>query len=64
MQVLLEKHKGIKTSFFTTRTISRTDELMGRPLNIRPSALYCYIVGRNITARLDQIIAQIPAKSG
>jgi len=62
MEVLLGKHKSIGASFFTTRTITRRDELMGRPLNICPSAFYCYMVGRNITARLDQI-AQVPAKA-
>ncbi len=62
MEVLLGKHKSIESTFFTTKTISREDALMGRPLHIRPSAFHCYIVGRNITASLDEI-AQMVAKA-
>ena len=63
IEVLLGKHKSINSTFFTTRTISREDSIMGRPLHIRPTAFYCYIVGRNITARLDEIVGQVIAKA-
>jgi uncharacterized protein len=63
MEVLVEKHKSITSTFFTTKTISREDSLHGRPLHIRPSAFHCYIVGRSITAALDEIIlAQVQTK--
>jgi hypothetical protein len=63
MKVLLEKHKTIEATFFTTKTISREGTLIGRPLDIRPSAFHCYLVGRNITARLDQAVAHVAAKA-
>jgi uncharacterized protein len=63
MEVLLGKHKTINAAFFTTKTISREDTLMGRPLHIHPTAFYCYVVGRNITARLDEIVGQAVAKA-
>jgi uncharacterized protein len=62
MRVLLEKHTSIRMSFFTTKTIGRRHELMDRPLYIRPSAFYCYTIGRNITSRLDQV-AQVPGRA-
>lgn len=52
MQVLLKRHSSIQSSFFTTKTVLRQMTLEGRPLNIAPSALYCYMVGRNITSHL------------
>jgi uncharacterized protein len=64
IDVLLRKHKSINSAFLTTKTISGEKLLQGRPLRIHPSAFYCYIVGRNITARLDQILpARIQAKA-
>jgi len=63
MNILLEKHPTITATFFTTKTISRESTLMSKPLHIRPSAFHCYIVGRNITARLDQVVAQLAAKA-
>jgi predicted AAA+ superfamily ATPase len=63
MQILLENHPSIRSSFFTTRTVSSEAELHGRPMRIHPSALYCYIVGRNITSRLDNIMMQSLEKS-
>ena len=62
MEVLLGKHKTITAAFFTTKTISREDTLMTRPLHIHPTAFYCYVVGRNIAARLDEIVGQAVAK--
>lgn len=49
----LSKHKSIANGFFTTRSIERKLMLEGREINVIPSAAYCYLVGRNITARLD-----------
>jgi predicted AAA+ superfamily ATPase len=54
VQVLLKKHKSISDAVFTAKTIDKTIHLEGRPIRIYPSALYCYTVGRNITARLDR----------
>ena len=53
MQTLARKHQTIGASFFTTKTITQAADLEGRPLNIWPTALYCYIVGRNITSNLN-----------
>lgn len=50
---LLRKHKSIQGAFFTTKTIERRLSMEGRPVHIVPSAAYCYLVGRNITASLD-----------
>ena len=44
MQTLARKHQTIGASFFTTKTITQAADLEGRPLNIWPTALYCYIV--------------------
>jgi uncharacterized protein len=63
LQVLLGKHKTIKAAFFTTRTISKEEKLMGRPLHIRPTAFHCYMVGRNITARLEEIVPPVIGKA-
>jgi predicted AAA+ superfamily ATPase len=55
LRVLLQNHKSITGGFITSRTI--TDEMIieGRHITIIPSALYCYTVGRNITAKLDNL---------
>jgi predicted AAA+ superfamily ATPase len=63
IEVLLGKHKTINAAFFTTKTISREDTLMGRSCHIRPSAFHCYLVGRNITAPLNEIVTQVLAKA-
>lgn len=54
ISTLLKKHHSIANAFFTTRTISRETQLDGKRLTLYPSSVYCYMVGRNITARLDQ----------
>lgn len=59
---LLRRHKEIKRALITTRTIDDTKALEGRPLNLKPTAAYCYIVGRNLTARLDSFLAERMAK--
>jgi predicted AAA+ superfamily ATPase len=53
LSALLRRHPSITDAIFTTRTIRRYDALEGHPLHIMPSAAYCYLVGRNIAARLD-----------
>ncbi|NBC32426.1 MAG: AAA family ATPase [Alphaproteobacteria bacterium] len=52
---LLRKHASIESAFFTSRTARFSIEREGRPVRVIPSALYCYIVGRNITSRLEDI---------
>jgi uncharacterized protein len=63
IQMIIEKHSSVRTAFVTTRTVGRVATLAGRPLSIWPSALYCYIVGRNITAHLDEMVEQVPTKA-
>jgi uncharacterized protein len=50
---LIRRHTSIEAAFLTSKTIE--DDLMveGRHVHVVPSAAYCYIVGRNITSRLD-----------
>jgi predicted AAA+ superfamily ATPase len=62
LEVLLEKNKTIKNTFITAKTINRTATIMDRPFRIYPSAFYCYVVGRNITAPLGDI-PQLVAKA-
>ena len=51
---LLKNHKTIESAFLTSKTISKVNVLEGRKFTIWPSSLYCYSVGRNITAGLDK----------
>ncbi len=54
---LLKSHPTIKTAFFTTKSIeNRGSKLSEKPFTIWPSSLYCYTVGRNITAQLSTAI--------
>jgi hypothetical protein len=53
LSTLLKKHKSVKDGFFTSKSIKDTLQVDGRRVNVIPSAAYCYIVGRNITAALD-----------
>ncbi len=53
---LLRKNKTINSVLFTTKTKGFEGELEGRPLDVRPSSLHCYQVGRNITSRVDEKI--------
>jgi hypothetical protein len=55
---LLRKHKSISEGIITTKTVEDEFELEGRRIKLLPSAAYCYIVGRNITSRLD--LAMLP----
>lgn len=52
MRIFTSRHKSIREAFFTTRTYSDDTILDDRVLRIRPTALYCYMVGRNITSGL------------
>ncbi len=56
IKVLLNRHPTIVSAFFTTRT--KSGELKGStyrvPITLNPSALYCYTVGRNITAHMSK----------
>jgi uncharacterized protein len=60
IKTLLESHKSIRTCFFTTKTWAASRPMEQRILRMTPSAVYCYTVGRNITARLDaQVVEEI-----
>jgi predicted AAA+ superfamily ATPase len=52
MVSLLKRHSTIGESMFTTRTINSQTVLEGRKIRFIPSAAYCYVVGRNVTAAL------------
>jgi predicted AAA+ superfamily ATPase len=54
IQTLLKRHQSIVQTFMTTQTIRKSSQLEGRTVEIYPSALYCYMVGRNIASRLNQ----------
>ena len=54
LATLVKNHKTIETAFLTTKTISKVGTLEGKPFKLWPSSLYCYIVGRNITAGLER----------
>ena len=56
MAFLLRKHRQIRRAVFTTRSVSDEFVIEGRPVKVTPSALYCYTVGRNIMARLDELM--------
>jgi predicted AAA+ superfamily ATPase len=57
MQTLLQRHKSINSVLCTTRTYNKDATLNGKPFSIRPTALHCYILGRNITSRLETALA-------
>ncbi|WP_313230191.1 ATP-binding protein [Sphingobium yanoikuyae] len=52
MKHLIGRHE-IHSAFFTTRTEAFSAEIAGVLVDFRPTALYCYMVGRNITRNLD-----------
>ncbi len=60
---LLKNHQTIKSVFLTTKTYTSTSKLENQELRILPSALYCYTVGRNITARLDSVAQLVPERA-
>lgn len=55
LSTLLRRHNSIKGVFTTTKTIERPLMLDGREGSVRPSAAHCYMLGRNITSRLDNV---------
>jgi hypothetical protein len=59
VRLLIANHKSIASAFFTTKTYADTLRISGCriPIRITPTALYCYTVGRNVTARLDNVPA-------
>jgi uncharacterized protein len=63
LRTLIAKHPSIRVAIFTTRTHSGMIEIEGRKVRCVPSALYCYTVGRNITANLAsplQVLSSAP----
>lgn len=50
LKYLIDRHPTVKTSLLTTRTIREATELSGISLNVWPTAVYCYMVGRNVTS--------------
>jgi predicted AAA+ superfamily ATPase len=62
LAALIRKHDSIESAFMTSKTIQSSTELEGITLNILPSALYCYTVGRNITRSLDFRDVNAPSK--
>jgi hypothetical protein len=55
VQTLLRKHKTIEAGFITTKTVRAKINLEGREIELVPTAVYCYTVGKNITSRLDSL---------
>ncbi|MGU3407711.1 ATP-binding protein [Methylobacterium brachiatum] len=53
MSTLLKKHPSIKTAFITSKTVNSKFQVDGRNINVRPSSLYCYTLGKNITRKLN-----------
>ena len=60
---MLKKHKSIEMAFLTTKTLNTSTPIENNRVLIWPSALYCYLVGRNITASLDKFAQQAPTKT-
>jgi hypothetical protein len=67
MKVRLQKPRyafaqasGAKESVITTRTIEKELKIHGRKVVVYPSAAYCYVLGRNITAPLHVPVATSP----
>jgi hypothetical protein len=47
---MIQRNRTITSAFVTSRTISGMSEIEGVPVQIDPTALRCYTVGRNLTA--------------
>ena len=55
MRTFIGKHsKIIRDGFLTTKTVTGSTRVHGKLVNIIPSALYCYTIGKNITSSLIQ----------
>jgi predicted AAA+ superfamily ATPase len=52
MKYLMDKHSTMKRGFLTTRTYQAMQVLSGREIDVWPTALYCYMVGKNATSPL------------
>jgi uncharacterized protein len=64
IRTILQKHKTINSVVFTTKTLEKRVMIENRPMAIMPSALYCYTIGKNITARLDKAAQVATADEG
>lgn len=59
LATLLKKHKKtVQAAFLTTKTLTTGAEIEGKRVSIWPTALYCYFVGRNITANLEKLMLE------
>ena len=63
LSTLLRRHPSITSVFTTSRTVERELLLDNRVGSIRPCAAYCYVLGRNITSRLDNVAAPATEQS-
>jgi uncharacterized protein len=54
MHVLLQKHRSIEEGIFTTKTYASKIVLAGKRVELVPTAIYCYTVGRNLTDSLSK----------
>ena len=57
MMTLIRKHRTITEAFYTTRTYQTLFYFEGKEVFVIPTALYCYTVGKNITADLTRLAA-------
>jgi uncharacterized protein len=55
---LLKRHTGMREAAITTKTIEKQLNFENRPVYVRPCAAHCYMIGRNISARLTAAIAK------
>lgn len=55
LRTLMENHKSIQSGFITSRTVSDRIDINNIQIDIIPTALYCYTIGRNVTSRLDSV---------
>lgn len=59
MKFLLKNHPSIRDGFFTTKSHSAEIKVEGRTIEVLPTAIYCYSVGRNITSSLDELVRPV-----
>lgn len=52
MWVMLQNHPKVRSAFFTSRTITDRVVVNNHFVDVIPTALYCYTVGRNVTTSL------------
>ena len=58
----LKKHDSVKSVVFTTKSSFGEREVENRKIFLYPTAAYCYVVGKNITADLDAV-SQVKART-